>query len=1015
MSQKLSMRNIRKIILLIIWIIPIFALLLLFLTKSNVQDLKDNVYVVNNDIIELELEAEEGNLRPIRIFNRKTREKLFLSGEEFSLRAGLKSNLEWFELDGKPYFGLKSFWNVTPDKCVPVEIRKDKGKTSFLLYYPDLKLSILMNYYFLKGEKFIHRELEIENLGEDEIVIEDAKLGNWVVSGNITKGGKGFPVFVDDLWFFSGETPWFDAIGEGNTVTLSQHPSACLRKNEKWTSDRSLLGGGFKDARKVLADYIMSVILPPKFVTVYNTWYDFREDGLTTDHTVDTFLKLCSGLRSFGASIDYCVVDDGWFKNDKIYETDTKRFPKGLAEVSELITPYGAGLGLWLSYSSMTCDLKALTQSGYEAANDYYMCLSGPKYNKDLREAIKNRISTDEVKCFKHDFNYFNCGRPGHGHLLSESQSTEANMRETAALLDMERDLAPDIHQSITTGINHSPWWLQYARILWMGGKDRDYDFTYPVTSRPQAEMRYRDGFLYKLQKKDNEFFPIFALMTHGLIDGIYFSVGPWLNDVQWSDYVMNYLGRGTSLRELYLHPRELNEKKFEVLGRGLNWANEHNEFMLRSEMILGDPAKNELYGYRGHDGQNRVYVSLRNPKFLDEEVKIADLGIGTEYYRISYPYHMIRETKNYPTVKLPAESVMIVESLDLKDLTYPALINVRFQRNNITGSSARFVINSEGDDKNPIYLYSPFSVRKFLGLHNVKSISNRLLSGERPGGQDIRRARCEDLNIESNAFSCSVSVPEGASSLLVWTINDRDAEMILTDNSAEVKPQITSIPKQNWKVATFALGRGEHELKGQVVRAKRPITVTDLQLRNSYALPALELQLIHKVARGQNLNNYELPMPISQDTLHETVSLVEKAKLTTAPREVWSDVEEATLSVDVFDVNGDAYTNKVVLVNDVPVGLLPNNVPPLSSWQTVTIPLPEAVFKTLGNANNVGIVDDTGDAYKIRNLTLHVKRKGLKRQIEMKDDATFCSSLTWALREGEAVKLDGSSFVILC
>ena len=88
------MRNIRKIILLVIWIIPIFTLLLLFLTKSNVQDLKDNVYVVNNDIIELELEAEEGNLRPIRIFNRKTKEKLFLSGEEFSLRAGLKSNLE---------------------------------------------------------------------------------------------------------------------------------------------------------------------------------------------------------------------------------------------------------------------------------------------------------------------------------------------------------------------------------------------------------------------------------------------------------------------------------------------------------------------------------------------------------------------------------------------------------------------------------------------------------------------------------------------------------------------------------------------------------------------------------------------------------------------------------------------------------------------------------------------------------------------------------------------------------
>lgn len=1009
------MRHIRTFILLVIWAVPVLALLVLAFTKSSVTDLKDAVYIVSNDRIELELEVADGNFRSNQLLNRKTKEKLFLSGEEFSLKAGLKTKLGWYEVDGKPRFGLKPPHVITPDKCYPVETSKAKGKVSFLLYYPALSLSIRLNYYSLKGENFIHRDLEVEYFGEEEIVIEDAQLGNWVVAGKVTKGGKGLPVFVDDLWFFSGETPWFDAAGEGNTVTLSQHPSAFLNKNGKWTSDRSLIGGGIKGARKVLADYISSVILPPRFVTVYNTWCDFREDGLTTEHTVDTFLKLCSGLRAFGASIDYCVVDDGWFYKDKVYETNTKRFPKGLAEVSELITPYGAGLGLWLAYSSMMCDLDALTKAGYEAANVYYMCLSGSKYNKDLRAAIKTRIMTDEVKCFKHDFNYFNCSRPGHGHLYSEEQSTEANMRETAALLDMERELAPDIHQSITTGINHSPWWLKHARILFMGGKDKDYDFTYPVTSRSQAEMRYRDGFLFKLMRVDREFFPLYALMTHGMINGLLDTAGPWIDDLQWSDYIMNYLGRGTAIRELYIHPRELNEKKFEVLGRGLNWAGEHNDLMLNGEMILGDPSKNELYGFRGHDEKGHVYASVRNPKFLDAEVTVADLGIASEYYRISYPYHMIRETKNYPTVKLPAESVMIVESLDLRDLDYPALINVRFQRNNITGSSARFVINSEGIDKNPIYLYSPFTVKRFLGLHNVSEVKKHMLVGERPGGQDIRRVRTQSLNVESNAFTCSVSVPEGANSLLVWTINDGDADMILTDNSAEAKVQITTFPKQNWKVATFALARGEHELKGQVVRSKRPITVADLQLRNSYALPALELQLIHKVARGQNLNNYELPMPISQDTLHETVSLVEKAKLTTAPREIWSDVEEATLSVDVFDVNGDAYTNKVVLVNDVPVGLLPNNVPPLSSWQTVTITLPEAAFETLGNANNVGIIDETGDAYKIRNLTLRVKRKGQKRQIEMKDDATFCSSLSWALREGDNMTLDGSSFVILC
>ncbi|MBR6462137.1 hypothetical protein IKS73_03245, partial [bacterium] len=270
------MRHIRTLILLVFWAVPLCALLLFALSKSNVRDLRDGVHIISNDTVELELEVADGNFRSNQLMNRKTKEKLFLSGEEFSLKAGLKTKLGWFEADGKPRFGLKPPHIITPDKCQPVEIGKAKGKTSFLLYYPDLKLSLRLNYYFLKGESFIHRDLEVENLGEDEIVIEEAKLGNWVVNGNVTAGGKGLPVFVNDLWFFSGETPWFEAVGTGNTVTFCQHPSAFLKTNEKWTSDRSLMGGGKEGARKFLAEYIKSVVLPPRFVTVYNTWCDFR-------------------------------------------------------------------------------------------------------------------------------------------------------------------------------------------------------------------------------------------------------------------------------------------------------------------------------------------------------------------------------------------------------------------------------------------------------------------------------------------------------------------------------------------------------------------------------------------------------------------------------------------------------------------------------------------------------------------------------------------------------------------
>ena len=1010
------MRNLRFFIILPFWIVPLALAVFLMFPKGDSRELKDAVYTVSNRQIELRLEVSEGQLRANRLQNLKTKESLSLGGEEFCVSAGLGKDLQWFQRskDEDPCFGFKKPHLMTSSSCLPVEVKRTKGETSFLFYYPDLKAAVRLVYTAKKGDDFLHRRIEVENHGSEEFVINEASLGDWVVDGTITEGGLGLPVFINDSWAFCGEEPWVESTGKNNTVTLRQHPSVFLKAGGKWTSDQIMFGGGRKGVRKVLSDYIRKLVLPAKFVTVYNTWCDYREKELTAGNTISAFLKLCDGLRQYGASIDYCVVDDGWFKRDTVYETDPERFPNGLSEVADAIEPYGCKLGLWLSYSAMMNDRKALTKKGYEEANDYYMCLSGPRYNEALRETIKNKLLFDKVSLFKHDFNYFICGRSGHGHLYGKAQSTEYNMRATAAMLNMERELNPKLHQSITTGINHSPWWLKYGHILWMGGKDKDYDLTYPVTSRSQGEMRYRDAFLYDLERVKREFFPMNAYMTHGIINGLLDTAGPWLDDEQWADYVMNYLGRGTALREIYVHPRELNGRKFEVLGRGLHWAGTKNDLMLGSEMILGDPGKDELYGFRGCDKDGRVYVSLRNPAFFDREVKLEDLGIKSPYYRVVYPYHMVCESKNYPTLTLPGESNLIVESLELKDLTYPVIINVRAERNNITGASSRFVVNSSNEDRNEVYVYSPFKIQRLLGLQNVKEISKNLWRGDRPVFQDRRKMECGEPVFHENSFTVTVSVPDGCSSLLVWTINDPNGEMTLDINEVEAKARIVSIPKTNWKVLTYPLGRGEHRITGRVTNGRRPITLMDLQVRATYELPAMELQLIHKVARGLEANSYELPCPISQNAQRETVRVIDQAQLITAPRTAWRDVESAALTLEIFDVNGGAYTNKTVLVNDAAVGLLPFNAPPISSWQTVEIKLPPEALANIGNANTFAMIDQTGDAYKIRNVSLKVVRKG-GRTIEMKDQRAFCSSATWSLKEGEVMPLDGSAFLYLC
>ena len=1008
------MRHLRQYIIFFIWLIPAVVLLYWLLSKDSVKEIKDGIYLVGNKTLEWELEVTDGVLRSNQLSNRKTGEKLPLSGEEFALRAGHKKDIGWTTRGEETVCGLKVFQTITPDKCLPVQYKKENDRFAFFYYYSPLKLSLKLEYSYDAKSPFIHRALTVESFNDEELVIEDAVLGNWISAKNVTGGGKGLPVFLDDKWFLTGEAPWFDTQIKDNAVVMHEYPSAFLKYGSKYASDPVLAGGGDKNPRKLLSDYIRTVILPPKFVTVYNTWCDFRRDNLKCDNVVNAFLKLCEGLRTYGAGIDYCLVDDHWFRTSSVYQTNSQLFPNGLAEVSESVTPYNANLGLWLTYSSMMSDLAYLKNEGYEMANVYYACLSGEKYNAALKEAIKDKLLIDRVRCFKHDFNYFVCTRTEHGHLNSKEQSTEANMRKTMEMLEFERELVPDLHQSITTGINHSPWWLRYAHILWMGGKDKDYDLSRPVTSRSQGEMRCRDGLLYQQQVEEKEFFPLYALMTHGMINGLLDTAGPWLDDFQWSDYIMNYLGRGTALREIYIHPRELNDKKFEVLGRGLHWANEHNELMLDSEMILGDPRKDELYGFRGHDGKGHVYVSLRNPGFKDRAVSLKDVGIESTYYRVSYPYHVIYETKLYPNLTVPAESVVIAEAVELKDLKEPSLINIRYERQNVTGSSARFVIYTEGSDPNPVYVYSPYNIKKLLGLHAIKEISKKLWRGSRPGEQDIQRVTVSKPFAASGAgFNFDIIVPEGAAVMPVWTINDKNAQMEMTDNGKPVDLKIISFPKTNWQVAYFNLGKGPHKLMGRLSKSARSVTSMDLQLRATYDLKPLELQLIHKLARGQNPNNFELPAPISQGLFRETTELAANVQLQTAPKKLFDNIEEAEIQLEIFDVNGGAYTNKVLTVNEVPAGLVPPNAPPISSWQQATVKLPPEALKTVGNANAIGIIDETGDAYKIRNLSLKVTRKD-GSTVTMSDTHVFCTSPTWSLHEGEVMKTDGSTIVLL-
>ena len=127
------------------------------------------------------------------------------------------------------------------------------------------------------------------------------------------------------------------------------------------------------------------------------------------------------------------------------------------------------------------------------------------------------------------------------------------------------------------------------------------------------------------------------------------------------------------------------------------------------------------------------------------------------------------------------------------------------------------------------------------------------------------------------------------------------------------------------------------------------------------------------------------------------------------------TNIEEATLFVDIFEVNGGAYSNKVLIFNGVPVGLLPYNAPPLKSWQNVSIRLSDEAIKSMVITNTIGMIDNTGDAYNLQNFNLKIKIKNVDELMILSDSNAFCSvSDWWSLKKGNSFRKDGSPFAKL-
>ena len=783
--------------------------------------LSDGEYTVGNNKIEWRLVVSNSILKTAYLKNKISDEILEIDGNDFIMRIGHASSIGWSPENKKPGdkyppYMVRNGVDVTPEHCRAGWLIRGFETKTFVLVQPELNCEIRLTFSVKENEQWIRRKISLKSLSKRKLAIDACDQINWENCGETELGGKGQPVFINKRWFVGLEHPYSKGIQNNGEVILRQFPGNKIG-TELFDLQTMVLGASSAGkVKEVMNEYVKSIRRPIQSVSLFNTWCHMRENELTEKNINKTVEQLHNELKPYDYMFDVFVVDDGWQEKKSVWGHHKDRLPNGLEGVRKKIIEQGSKLGLWVSLPGCNLNIKWGEKLGFKAAYTRFFCLSTHRYNEALRKRLKVLIEKDKVSYFKHDFNYFVCGRGGHGHFISPDQSSEANVNALLSVLKYEAELKPDLFLAVTSGLWPSPWWLPYCDSTWMGGKDHDANKKIPVLRGSEFEMNYRDGALYKMLVEEGKVFPLSALMTHGVVDArhnVYNMTKE--SDVGWCNHLMNYLGRGTLMREFYLSPELIPEKRWEMIARGLRWAKSIDNCMANSHFILGNPMIGELFGFQG-TSENKSYLSFRNPTFQGTNISLRALGFTNGICDVVYPFHITLKDSELDDFLIPANSVVQLMNYPESEMKIPALNGVR----------AKLIKSEEELTEYEVSILHGTSTISVESPVSIKSISGDGIISERVNDKkwkiiipDSSTEQKQDVKIlsskltDAGVFICTAVVPEKIKAEIIMIIKGAEKAAPLTSiNGSGINN--STLVGEGWRLIKLNCLTGTNEIR---------------------------------------------------------------------------------------------------------------------------------------------------------------------------------------------------------
>ena len=487
----------------------------------------------------------------------------------------------------------------------------------------------------------------VRNTTARDLLLLDVELDSFASSAPMSGGGQGQPVFIADEAFAAVEYPSGENRTDNGHLKLAHFPGRRLPPGGTYTGQAALVSVAedgqalphfvsYIRDRSVRRERVLSVYTP---FGINNQWGPCST--LDDEQALDV-LDLLARWQKRGVRFDYFTLDTGWVDaSSDLTRFRPTAYPNGPQEVVDRVNDLGMKFGLWFatSWGAESCWDHAAAWPGRAAPVMGYLngvpakahfggsfCFGYDPYVNMLRKAVLYHIRENRVRFLKFDGGSYYCDSTDHGHLPGK-YSTERMYDNLIGIANAARAAAPDAFVMWYWGLR-SPFWALYGDSIFESGLHMEGSGT---SSSPT--LYYRDSVTLAQDQNAQ-----YAKLIPPLVKD---SLGVWLADTRWGNFmgkkrwrealVMD-LGRGSLLfpnlwGDVYL----LDDDDVEFLAWIGSLAKRNESAFVQRRTILGDPWRNDVYGYAHFRGAHG-FLFINNAHFACRRAALTlDASIGLE------------------------------------------------------------------------------------------------------------------------------------------------------------------------------------------------------------------------------------------------------------------------------------------------------------------------------------------------------------------------------------------------